>query len=128
MNVQRILELAAHIEALDPSRFDIHVWSEDPADPDRHALTAGIIKHDCGTCACIGGWAETLFMPEDFNVSTDGSYINVAQLLGLSDDTAYNLCHPHDVSWSAVTKDVAVSVLRNLAETGQVDYQKALDQ
>lgn len=129
MNIENILKLRDFIDSLPAKRFDINVWANTLADnPEviNYDATSDEVLHNCGTCACIGGWADVLFQPKGFLIVQSDGYINTAEQLGLDTDTAYDLTHPSDVAWSLVTKDVAVEVLTILAETGRVDYKKAI--
>ena len=64
MNIERITQLRDHLAQLHDSRFHISAWVEGGPEPDPNQLTATQIRHDCGTCACIGGWADALFQPQ----------------------------------------------------------------
>lgn len=123
MNVERITQLADFIEKLPPKRFEISTWASPVDDHSKSLKTVGELKHNCGTCACIGGWAEALFNPDDhaFNMSGDSALLieNARQLLDLDDETADALFMP-SASWDQVTREMAAATLRNLALTGEV--------
>lgn len=81
---------------------------------------------NCGTVACIAGWACTLG-------KLDGEFLDAAKWL----DIPYNkvgkeLFFPGDVSgikvydWEEITPAHAAAVLRRLAETGAVDWTAVL--
>lgn len=110
MNVERIRELADVIE-------------KQPHAPSfgREGFCMDTWQHPCGTPACIGGWAafasgKSLIHGLIWNDAQDH--------LGLSDDQSGDLFYPNNYEgeWSDITPAHAAAVLRNLAETGQVDW------
>lgn len=128
MNKKRLLHLANLIEAaphdlardVDGNGFDMSVWNMD---------------HNCGTTACIAGWAVLTFGAELSSAQSTAEYARA--LLGLSRDVAAELfmpVHPdnddredHDdpefvqLDYDTITPSMAAAQLRNVAETGQVD-------
>ena len=80
--------------------------------------------HDCGTTACIAGWAVALDGLNPLKV------YNVAKrarkLLGLTDNQAAELFSGSVISKAhGPTSQDAALVLYNLAETGKVDWNVA---
>lgn len=115
MNIERILQLADFIEKLSPERFDISLWIKAP---DRF-LTNQQLIHDCGTCACIGGWAQMLFNdPYEDSISHSQ---HAFELLGLTELQADKLfCPPNYSEPSLYPQDRVVRTLRRLAKTGEI--------
>ena len=79
--------------------------------------------YKCGSPACMSGWARSLFAP--------GSGKDDKDLLGLSDSMSRDLFLPLNdyVNWRAMKGSAgyisarhAAAVLRNLADTGKVDW------
>lgn len=120
MNSEKILQLAAHIEQLDPSRFDMDLfgYSEDG----RRLEKAGELIHNCGTCGCIAGWANALFAPDE----EPDNELMAGEVLGLNSYDYSRLFFPRDlnVPWDVITPAQAAAVLRNLVETGRVEWTK----
>lgn len=88
--------------------------------------------HRCGTTACIAGWAVAV---RDGGLPPLGSvneaiidYVaSAVSFLGLGPDKYGDI--PRDlmlITDPAITPSQAVSVLRHLAETGEVDWNRAL--
>ena len=134
LNIERLTILRDHIAALDPSRFNMAVWSQSDLDA-LSTATLYQMQHNCGTAACIGGWAETLFVakePTDFIGA--GSDTLTIEALGITAEQAEELFFPHyqlseaglDASYSQLTQRQAVEVLDHLIETGQVDWPRAV--
>jgi hypothetical protein len=121
MNIERLTQLRDTIATLPPHRFKMNVWSSSLDNGvDLWGEPNGVIVHDCGTCACIGGWADALFLPE--NIKADTSPQHTGAMLGLSEEEANELFMPDDVVWEKVTQADAVTVLTKLIETGEVDW------
>ncbi len=89
----------------------------------------------CGTTACIAGWAHALKNGE----GAIASFVipsEIADWLGINEQAAENLFYASnypmneryiEADWfSNIAPDTAVSVLRHLAETGEVDWDRAL--
>ena len=118
MNKKRILELADTIGGLPTVDED---GSNDLA-PDEPAFGMHFIDHDCGSPSCISGWGGHLW-PED------AGSIHIS--LGLTEKQGLELIAPNNkyAYFSAaideprfITSEHAAAVLRNLAETGEVDW------
>ena len=86
-------------------------------------------QHNCGTTACIGGYATILLNGGgEYRTIPDGK---IADWLGVPIETAEALFYATGVDYGPqwfekVTPSQAVSVLRHLAETGEVDWDRAL--
>lgn len=116
MNKQKILDLADFIENLPPKQFNMAVYG---------------VAHECGTIACIAGWAAvlegaTVDKHESFHILGEwiGAHKFAAKALGINEKTSLDLFTPIDEheSLSDITKEQAVKTLRKLAETGEVDW------
>lgn len=93
-------------------------------------------EHDCGTVACIAGWAVAMF---GHNGKPRASPLSAMKLnnfptpeehatrtLGLSYVTAQSLFYPGNPRYHQITPKVAAATLRHLAETGVVDWDRHL--
>jgi len=80
----------------------------------------------CGSAGCIGGHAAVLW-PHVSDKVDDDAYIfswdeeKLAEVLGISDDQANELCFPGN--YNSITRGMAVQTLRRLALTGEVDWK-----
>ena len=98
----RLIQLRDFLASVPPKEFSYITW-------------------DCGTSACIGGWAGRLFgLSHDESFSTP-----VAELLGLSGEQARELFFDAPIEWP-ITEKHAVAVLDHLLATGTVDWSVAL--
>ena len=114
MNKERILELADVIEKV-PLAGHVLI-NEGPKEPDHFNM----IEWHCGSCACIGGWAEHIWKDEDNAAGALGlSYMQEARLFFMRD-------YRGKTAMLSVTPSQAASCLRHLAETGIVDWERAL--
>ena len=76
----------------------------------------------CKSVACIGGWTEWLWPKAGRGWGIE----RVAGLLDIDRPQARELCYPGDqieVRYCLITPAQAAKVLRNLIQTGQVDWQ-----
>ena len=78
---------------------------------------------DCGTIACIAGWACRLAgVPANFG--------SARKFLGIPENLRDPLFYAHGSAVQDRLEDIqpqtAVAVLRHLAETGEVDWNRAL--
>ena len=111
MNIENIKLVRDHIASLPPERFDM-----------RHFNAA----RECGTEACIAGWACAVL-----GMMPDGEFGYVrttARVFGISREDSWALCWPDDGEspvWDASTPQ-AVRVLDLLMETGEVQWDRAL--
>lgn len=134
LNTQRLYALAAAIEnepqgcfAKDQPGFDMTVWED-------QVYSDGDWQHSvpCGTCRCIGGMADKLFGGHDNELLAPFAVLDktdvIAQLVefdhlfypdGFSDDE-----DPLN-AWKATPKQAAACV-RHFAETGSVDWERAM--
>lgn len=82
---------------------------------------------DCETAACIGGFAAALWpdCAEPCYYTRTGltfDHFKVADKLGLDRNQICALCYPIDTE--TITRAAAIAALRNLAETGEVDFER----
>lgn len=122
INVENILRVADAIEqhSIPDLGFNMGVFRSkaDPTDPSGVDLTG----HNCGTVACIAGWAEAVYVREG---GDPDRYRSSSWYFGIEDDrTSERLITPP--GWrtnpSQFTPERAVAVLRHLAATGEVDW------
>jgi hypothetical protein len=121
MNKERILALAAHIEQqphADYSNYDATIgfnmgWTVHPS---------------CGTPCCIAGWATWESLGRPIGAIPARCEPLAAEYLGLDYETGHQLFYPpqeedrYSVCYSSVTPEQAASVMRELVETGEVNW------
>lgn len=124
----RILAVAAAIEAAPDGKFNMASWMKDRdhRSVDSMRAEAEMPKPtECGTAACIAGWAVWTFPEEAEAIRERANFPpdieDVAQeILGLGFDESYRLFRgrwERDVPIQKITKESAVAELRRLAET-----------
>jgi len=124
LNKERLTEVALWLEAGAPERkFNMNRFlNTDETTP---------LSNWCGTECCIAGYVVTRFAPEDVVMAEkNGSADHLAgELLDLEPEMADQLFYPKDShsrqieDWSAITPEQAGVVVRNLVETGEVDWE-----
>lgn len=151
MNITAINTLARLLDNI-PSKFDTGFNMGGYIRDVRDELEFGDevkthVGHQCGTTACIAGWAslhvtkegtllskgrtsnEIYEVADELDGTDLSTYATAAQnILGLDDDQAALLFEPmnfgdhgnHD--WDEVTPRQAAKVLRHLVKTGDVDW------
>ena len=125
MNIERLNELADIIVMLPHARPEPIYGEQPPA-----AFNMGMWH--CGAVACIGGWAEALYLPDYHGAEPTWE---AGKALGLSEDEADQLFYPEEQSgWRAphtyddITPMMAAAVIRHLADTGIIDWGIAIRQ
>lgn len=107
-----------------------------------HGFSMENYYHDCGTPQCIAGFIDAArlglgymdnvdkaahkeAMEDDFEFRVDDRR---AKFLGITRAKVWGLCHPDQdlLPWHQITKEQALSVLRWLMVTGEVDWTVAL--
>lgn len=80
--------------------------------------------HDCGTPACIAGWANYLHNSDGREQVRMESAYRARLWLGLGEEDADELfgIGEDDPGLESVTPTHAAAVLRHLADTGEVDW------
>ena len=84
-----------------------------------------VANPECGSAGCIGGhaavlWPEVRDFEDSQGFSWDDEYLG--EKLGLSQHQTDHLCYPKCFRTQDVTRKMAVTVLRNLARTGEVKW------
>lgn len=79
------------------------------------------VLHNCGTPCCIAGWACAEKIEAGESIASH--YVTAAVSLGLSLSKATSLFEPpFHLDWDSISPAHAAAVLRNLADTGEVDW------
>lgn len=123
MNVDNIRRLAARLREPDAAaHFDLSDWIS--VQDDGIDMTLGQAINNCGTVACIAGWACVLANPElsvsDADEPAGFNIMDTARdFLGLDPFEAHSLFVPTGHVYAA-TAAQAADVLDHLAETGEV--------
>jgi len=112
MNKERILAVADAIEKSSVPELGFSMRS---------------FRSDCGTAACIAGWAFVLFAKNGENrfrrgVSPYDIEVEGQVVLGLKDVEAGRLFYASGVGVHYATRGQAIAALRHLAATGVVDW------
>lgn len=123
MNTDNIRALAQRLRSpATVGHFSMNTWMVNRT-KDISSTPIGQSIHDCGTVACIGGYAAIMAKP---TASKKGLVPrDVAQtFLGISNSLGAQLFAPYsgDYNWNRITADVAADVLDHLAETGKVEW------
>lgn len=134
---RRIRKLAAYLrENVTPEHFDITSWWRDhrtgwPICPEDltgspRKVAEKLVK-DCGTAACVAGWAALVF-PNDIPPNTYNIAERAANFLGLSYAARKALFTPPGTGSTSAkrlyTVKRAVETLERLADTGTVQWFK----
>jgi hypothetical protein len=108
INLQRTIDL---LKALPDERFDMGRWR-----PIRDGgyISDDVLMHDCGTTACIAGWAAV------FHPGHNSPRFRATLALGLSHYQADNLFIPASVSTK--TREDAIRVLEQFRDTGVIQW------
>lgn len=120
-NIKRVRDVIA---ANDASRFDMMNWP----DPEH---TRAMAHQGCGTSACIGGWAEALVFSDNPRAAESDSGDNPArEFMGLSGEEAEDLffMDKSRYQYGSATQPAAILVLDHLLETGEVDWDWAIEE
>lgn len=87
---------------------------------DKNGFNMGSYTHDCGTPSCMAGWAIALKEERDY-VDHLNAFHKACNYFGVSEDDGHKLF----LAYNYDDKRTCVQVLRNLAETGNVDWHQA---
>lgn len=121
MNKEALLTVADVIEnqSLNSVKFDMCYFNSDAA--------ASVREPDCGTTACIAGYALAYYDPKFYKrvgLGETTGHSRAQELLGLSeaesDDLFYAFGANQDLA--DITAERAVAVLRSAVETGRIDW------
>jgi hypothetical protein len=140
LNRHNLQLLINHLEKIRPANFDMDCWVLGPA---LNSVERKDIQHvqtmvnqmettgGCGTTACIAGHAAIIGFAwgeiGGFNYGTVAD--NAKEWLGLDDDQADKLFLPESRSGGTrqATIPKVLSVLKNLHDTGRVDWKVRID-
>ncbi len=118
---ERLEYLRDFLLRLPAERFDMRQYAR-RADGSTNSFAPSELTHDCGTAACVCGWAIALFEPRMFV----GDDIAAADLLGLEPRMADELFYPTGFGRPGLYPLAhAVAVLTHLIQTGEVDWSVA---
>lgn len=128
LNVENINTLIETLRKIEPRRFDMSMWAAEIGhgrDERGRDVRPAQLLHNCGTCACLGGWTNALF-PQP---GEKGGYWSGAaaarRALGLKDDALFYPSAPGGLpAWDRITRRQAIRVLEHLRDTGEVDWGK----
>ena len=127
-NIQRVRDLIA---SQPPEALKMDSWFSDENhfsyvysdDEDAGLIGLRVPEHNCGTAACIGGWAVTQ-MARDLGVTVIPTVTGVgstaAEYLGLDPTQSDRLFHPSNLSER--TQAEALATLDHLIATGEVQW------
>jgi hypothetical protein len=115
MNKTNVLALAARLRS--PSaegHFDMTEYFEGDG-------PLGQAIHECGTIACIAGFAAAMAHPK---ARLRGSEVHpiARNFLGLTIEEAEQLFVPEGIIYSKVTRFVAADTLEHLGNTGEIQW------
>ena len=139
-NPVRLLHLADRIEKMPHYRLeegdtDSQITEASEGFNMSHWGAPNEYPNHCGTVACIGGWAVYLFhdsplsilnpASDPWNLGYDEMLKIIADLLEISTDEAYTLCLAY--ADDHITPSIATAVIREFVETGEINWEKHLD-
>jgi hypothetical protein len=107
INLQRTIDL---LSALPDERFNISSLRTNSVSDEE-------LQHNCGTAACIAGWAS-LFRPDARN-----PYSRARDALGLDAQQAEYLFLPIGWDRQAWTREQAIATLIRFRDTGEISWQ-----
>jgi hypothetical protein len=112
MNIERIQQLRDFLAGLPPEKLNMHDWFTHLGDlvawvPDMP--TYPDVVNECGTCACIAGWANFIF--RDVPTSRDDFGSSARNLLGLSDEQGQLLFMALDYEGHDLIPDIRMITL-----------------
>lgn len=122
MNVENIKKVRDLIASLPPERFNMRRLAS--RSRGRELRDVRRIQHSCGTAACIAGWTNAIFCPENKNADTREA--SIALGLYYIDHMLFMPFGYFDGPVSKATPAQAVAVLDRLLETGGVDWDWAM--
>lgn len=120
----RVIRLRDFLARLPDPQFDMSDYLNWKVGPNRYHMPIGLAVKECGTAACIAGWAQVLFDP----TAKQDEWI-AQKLLGLSEEAADALFRPRQLGYygdsDVYTLARAVAVLDNYLATGLIDWSVA---
>lgn len=126
MNPERVLAVAAAIKAAPAKKFNMRQYFMDLKTGSNITNSYARIKvEDCATAACIAGWTN---IARGAKGNWHGSY-QEGEWLDLDTDQLNSLFNPpgfrnETATKKHFTKSRAVAVLKYLAETGKVNWDR----
>lgn len=126
MNKDKILAVADAIEqhAIAKLGFSMLTYFDGLETGGRSASSVDKSGHECGTVACIAGWACALDVGLSEAAGIRSPFMHARTILGLDERQATLLFIPDPLNFDAITPADAAKVLRTLAETGDVDWSE----
>lgn len=130
----RLEYLRDFLRRLPRERFYIGNYVSTVLDDIKISAADTAVLHQCGTAACIAGWAAHLFSPESVNAVCGSeqddwgeAHYFAAGALGLTDEEACQLFVPLDSAtpWRDIAPTQAAAVIDHLLKTGEVDWSVA---
>ncbi len=117
-NKERLIQLAEVLESERAEKhFNMNTWFANKR-YERPNKPMGIAIQDCGTIACIGGWAEVI---ANADLNWTDKQIEANKWLDLTYAESDKLFYP--VGYFGVNNPkLAAKVVRHFAETGEVDW------
>lgn len=120
MNIKNIKRVRDHIAGLPPARFDMRALflnADGSVNYDDVRPIAAV--KECGTAACIAGWAAVVLRPRTLGVDA----ATIGGLFGLEAEQRSELfCPMGYYEPGRYTLSQAVRVLDHLVETGEVRW------
>lgn len=119
MNRPRLQILADHLRSLPDERFDMANWFSKEGENDtlRALASPGAFVHECGTAACVAGWAVALFSPRGANWCDD----TARDELDLSARQAAALFEPHNFEDGRYTRTDAIAAIQSMLDSPDDD-------
>lgn len=122
MNKERIEQLIAHLKTLKPREFNMEIWGKRTSD-------------ECGTVACIAGYAVSLFQPRTFEwlIFSDKTHTmdhHAAIILGAQSNGEQHRLYQlflgdgYNGDVEDITIDQAITALEHLLEHGWADFSE----
>lgn len=121
MNRKRLTILRDHLTSLPDERVDMSNYFRRPdakIEFDHIDVAADIVRHDCGTAACIAGWTCVIWP----GASPDDYVDDFAERqLGLTNEQAYQLFFPRGYEWAGYTRSDAIAAIQSMLDNPSDD-------
>lgn len=113
MNIENLLKMADYLETLEPSQFDMGLFSDGD-------IQSNNVEHICGSVGCVIGHAPKIFplAPEDWDTLGDFDFDAFSKRIFTDDMQEWDWCFDSD--WDEVdnTPKGASLRMRHLVEHG----------
>jgi hypothetical protein len=135
LNKKRLLQLADVLEAHSIPDVGFNMWTFYIELDKAERGLRDYSNHKCGTVACIAGHTLLLFEENGRRILEERSFVDdisqkAAEILGLrpwqTSELFYQTSIPTRGGRQPITPQHAARVIRHLAATGEVDWEKAL--